>query len=195
MRGALRAQDQRIAAEMRLSPWRAPQSRQHWNRQQSRPYGYGYTDNLSNSRYNDNQQTSRYTDPQTTPGPVSNPQDVNNPTQSREFNHYLATGLKKLEITSSKPPDPRTGSGAIIGKPREWNGQRPAWNSNNRVLGPRRENLRVDPKRPCWYCGGYHYDSMCKQRTANTPRVTFAYAEDDTMIYSVEPTGDDEYDE
>jgi hypothetical protein len=39
MREAVRAQDQRIAAEMRLSTWRAPQSRQLWNREAAHPYG------------------------------------------------------------------------------------------------------------------------------------------------------------
>jgi hypothetical protein len=191
MREAIRAQDQRIASEMRSSQWRQPQSRPYWNKQPATPppRTYDYTQNRQTApplRTYDNTQEQRQ--PQRLQIPP------NNANQSRDFTQYLPAAMKSLEITPTRQADTRSGSGAgNMGKSRDWSpgGQRPGSTWNNRALGQRRDSYRVNPKRTCVHCGGWHYDSMCNMRNAATPRVHYSETEN---CYIVEETGDTEYD-
>jgi hypothetical protein len=70
--------------------------------------------------------------------------------------------------------------------------QGPAWNSG--ALAARRDNFRVNPKRICSYCRGYHYDSMCRKRNAATPRVYYNNTDASVPLYTVDTTDDPEYD-
>jgi hypothetical protein len=179
IREAVRAQDQRLAAEMRGAQWRAPQSRPYWNKTPTRPYGYGQTEQPQ-------QQYVR---------PTNSSQQPTNPTPNREYTQYLPTAMKKLEIAGPSTPDPRSGSGANnMGKTRDWNNPRTNTAGDSKVLGMRRDNLRVNPRRNCRFCGGSHYDSMCRQRNLSTPRV-YCFESDEVPVYIVQPRGDPEYDQ
>jgi hypothetical protein len=208
MREEIRAQDQRIATEMRSSQWRSMQDKPYWNRQPGRPYGYGPSEQRPPARpygYGPADQQQSVTRPLTTP------QETVNPMQNREFTQYLPGAMKRLEIASPGASDPRTESGAtgnswgkprdpggagtnLTAKPRQWAGSRPGPAWNNRALAPRRDNFRVNPKRNCRFCDGYHYDSMCNKRNLTTPRV-YCFESDEVPVYIVQPRGDPEYDQ
>jgi predicted nucleic acid-binding Zn ribbon protein len=178
IREAVRAQDQRIAAEMRGSQWRAPQSRPYWNKTPTRPYGHMQQEQ------------------QPAPRPPTTPRELNSattPTPNRDFTQYLPAAMKSLEVSNAPTPKVDSGTGSWK-NPREWARQRPGPAWNNKVLGPRKDNFRVNPKRTCRFCDGYHYDSMCRQRNLATPRV-YCFESDEVPVYIAQPRGDPEYDQ
>jgi hypothetical protein len=54
----------------------------------------------------------------------------------------------------------------------------------------------IAPSRPCRFCGGNHFDSVCRKRDAVTrsPRVQFIEENGQRAVYHVEETGDALYD-
>jgi hypothetical protein len=177
IREAVRAQDRRISSQMRPD-WRYPQN--------ARPAYY--------DRDGHQQRPFRpYIPPPENQLSTTVSTTARQDTASRNFSQYIPEAFKKPEALESAEPrkfnSDDKGKGKDVGG-RYGSGSRPSWASG--PLAPRRDAFRVNPKRDCRYCGGYHYDSMCRKRMARTPRVYYNEMSD---IYTVETTGDDEYDQ
>jgi hypothetical protein len=175
IREAVRAQDRRISAQLRpQGDWR--------NASTARTPFYSTYQQRQNRPYiptEGNQSTAVVPRKDSTAG--------------RSFSQYIPEAFKKPDDTKFNEPA-RFGTDDK-GKGKETQsaqgyGSRPNWATG--PLAARRHNFRVNPKRDCRYCGGYHYDSMCRQRTERSPRV---YYNETSEIYTVQATGDDEYDE
>jgi hypothetical protein len=113
-------------------------------------------------------------------------------TASPKFSQYIPEAFKQPVGQIANTPG-KVGADDYKGKAKAVDEQRshPGWASD--PLGARRDSFRVNPKRNCRHCGGYHYDSMCRQRSSRTPRVYY-YEMDDMPLYTVDATGDDDYD-
>jgi hypothetical protein len=174
IREAVRAQDRRLAAQLRPSnDWRTA-NRRPTNAFTPRPY-------MPN-------QDSRF-------APQNPPASADSATPPK-FSQYIPEAFKQpIGLIANAPGKP--GADDYKGKSKMTDAEqrpqgRPNWASG--PLGARKDSFRVNPKRNCRHCGGYHYDSMCRQRSARTPRVYY-YEMDDVPLYTVDATGDDEYDD
>jgi hypothetical protein len=172
LREAVRAQDRRLSTQLRPNDnWRFPNRRP--------PAGIF---------------APRTSQPQTYPPTASQSSEAGPSTQNpRGFQQYVPNAFRRPQNLSGDTPN------SLIddkGKSKEvvkftGTSARPNWATG--PLAPRKDSFRVNPKRDCRHCGGYHYDSMCNRRIARTPRV-YCYETEDAPIYKVEETGDTEYD-
>jgi hypothetical protein len=175
LREAVRAQDRRISSQFRPNDWRYPNRR------------LGPTAGIF---------APRASQPQTYPPTAAQSQspEAGPSTQNpRGFQQYVPNAFRRPQNLSGDTPNSLTDD---KGKSKEivkftGTSTRPNWATG--PLAPRKDSFRVNPKRDCRHCGGYHYDSMCSRRTARTPRV-YCYETDEAPVYKVEVTGDTEYD-
>jgi hypothetical protein len=185
IREAVSAQDRRIAGES-SNPFLRSRGFQSWNRMQTRPY-------VPTTEYKTPvMEVTGFKPPVT--ALQSAPSTSTSQQAQRSFPQYIPQAFSKPTNDQREPGDKAASGDNYRPRPAEPNPryrQGPAWNSG--VLAPRRDNLRVNPKRTCSFCGGYHYDSMCRRRSTPTPRV-YCYETEDMPIYKVEETDDPEYD-
>jgi hypothetical protein len=173
IREAVRAQDRRIAMQFRPTEWRNSTT--------------GRTANYNANNYQQRQYRPYIPADETTSTTVTvaAKKELN---ANRNFSQYIPEAFKKPE--SSTPAEPARFTSDEKGKGKEVVYSKPNW--ANGPLAARRDTFRVNPKRNCRYCNGYHYDSMCRNRTARTPRVYYNEMGD---IYTVDSTEDDDYDQ